>query len=74
MLNLSCYLEHISFVMPILLNITVLGIFIALKGHPSVFFMVGRIIISRDKTLGRGAAAQSYPVGAVRTYGSIFSI
>lgn len=36
--------------------------------------MDGRIIISRDKSLGRGAAVQSYPVGAVRTYGSIFPI
>jgi len=36
--------------------------------------MDGRIIISHDKSLGRGAAVQSYPVGAVRTYGSIFPI
>lgn len=36
--------------------------------------MDGRIIISHDKTLGRGAAVQPYPVGAVRTYGSIFPI
>lgn len=33
-----------------------------------------RIIIPHDKSLGRGAAVQSYPVGGVRTYGSLFPI
>lgn len=57
-----------------IVSVTVLDIFIILKGHPSGIFMGGRIIISCDKSLGREAAVQFYPVGAIGTHGSIFLI
>lgn len=71
--NLCCYLEHV-FCNAHVVKYYSIRYFYSIEGASFCFFMDGGIIISRDKSLGRGAAVQSYPVGAVRTYGSIFPI